>query len=137
MRYRARVIQFKARNKIQRGAGALLGGTGGSSHISFRRLAGGYHHVPNVNANSDGDFNFNLGSLENVWNANYAFFSFRDLNDFSRSLLLAGGSFFCKIFLPAPKHAANLIKKKYEHAVVFMINDLLFPTYLQKEFKQV
>ena len=29
----------------------------------MRRYADGNHRVPNVNANSDGDFNFNLGGF--------------------------------------------------------------------------
>jgi len=29
----------------------------------------GNHRVPNVNANSDGDFKFNLGNFENDWNS--------------------------------------------------------------------
>lgn len=39
----------------------------------LEECADGYHRVPNVNANSDGDFNFNLGNFENVWNQNNAF----------------------------------------------------------------
>ncbi len=31
------------------------------------RYADGNHRVPNVNCNSDGDFKFNLGNFENVW----------------------------------------------------------------------
>ena len=40
------------------------------------RCTDGYRRVPNVNANLDGDFNWNLDNLENVWNDNNAFFSF-------------------------------------------------------------
>ena len=43
------------------------------------RYADGNHRVPNVNANSDGDFNFNLGNFENVWNQNNAFLCFCNL----------------------------------------------------------
>jgi len=39
--------------------GAAAGGLEGMLHIT-RGFADGYHRVPNVNANSDGDFNFNL-----------------------------------------------------------------------------
>ena len=37
------------------------------------RYADGNHRVPNVNCNSDGDFNWNLDNFENVWNDNNAF----------------------------------------------------------------
>jgi hypothetical protein len=35
--------------------------------------------VPEVNANNDGDFNFNLGNFENEWNDNNALLVFCDL----------------------------------------------------------
>lgn len=72
-----REYSFSARSKIQRRAGALLGGMGGMSYIAGED-ADGNHRVPNVNANSDGDFNFNLGNFENVWNDNNALLCFRN-----------------------------------------------------------
>jgi hypothetical protein len=42
----------------------------------LRGFADGNHRVPNVNANSDGGFNFNLGNFENVWNDDNAFLCF-------------------------------------------------------------
>ena len=36
----------------------------------------GYHRVPNVNRNSDGDFKFNLDNFENDWNDNYVLLAF-------------------------------------------------------------
>ena len=52
----------------------------------LERYADGNHRVPNVNANSDGDFNFNLGNFENEWNDDNAFLCFCNSNDFSRYL---------------------------------------------------
>ena len=77
-----RASEHKARSKIQRGAGALLGGIDGASYKALGRYADGNHRVPNVNANSHGDFDFNLGNFENVWNDNNAFFCFCDSYDF-------------------------------------------------------
>ena len=50
--------------------------------------ADGNHRVPNVNANSDGDFNFNLGNFENPWNDDNVLLCFCNLNDFSHYLLV-------------------------------------------------
>jgi hypothetical protein len=36
----------------------------------------GNHRVPNVNANSDGDFNFDLGNFENDWNSDNCLLAF-------------------------------------------------------------
>ena len=36
----------------------------------------GYHRVPNMNRNSDGDFKFNLDNFENDWNDNYVLLAF-------------------------------------------------------------
>ncbi len=58
--------------------------TDGPSYIASGGYADGYHRVPNVNANSDGDFNWNLGNFEKVWNDNNAFLCFCNLYDFSR-----------------------------------------------------
>jgi hypothetical protein len=41
----------------------------------------GYHRVPEVNADTDGDFIWNLGHIEAVWNDNDAFLCFRDLSE--------------------------------------------------------
>ena len=40
--------------------------------------ADGNHRVPNVNAHSGGDFDFDLGNFENVWHDNLAFLCFSD-----------------------------------------------------------
>jgi len=42
--------------------------------------AGGCHRVPVVNARSDGDFNFDLGSFEDVWGDGDALLCFCDLS---------------------------------------------------------
>jgi len=47
------------------------------------RYADGNHRVPNVNCNSDGDFKFNLGNFENVWNDDNAFLCFCNLLEIS------------------------------------------------------
>ena len=41
--------------------------------------AGGSHRVPGVDAHSDGDFCFDLGSFENVWDDDGAFLCFCDI----------------------------------------------------------
>ena len=38
-------------------------------HAYLWQDSDGNHRVPNVNANSDGDFKFNLGNFENDWNS--------------------------------------------------------------------
>ena len=40
--------------------------------------ADGSHRVPYLNADSDGDFHFNLGNFESAWSGNRAFLCFRD-----------------------------------------------------------
>ncbi|MDO8555235.1 MAG: hypothetical protein Q7R75_01565 [bacterium] len=45
--------------------------------------ADGYRRVPDVRAYSDGDFNFNLGNFEDVWDGNDAFFCFSDVEPVS------------------------------------------------------
>lgn len=64
-----------AQNKIQGAAGAASGGIDGALY-KLKWSADGNHRVPEVNANSDGDFNWNLGNFENVWNDNNAFLCF-------------------------------------------------------------
>ncbi len=66
----------------------------------MRRYADGNHRVPNVNANSDGDFNFNLGNFENVWNDDNAFLCFCNSYDFSRYLLV--GVLSARFFFQPP-----------------------------------
>jgi len=44
------------------------------------------HRVPNFNANSNGDFNWNLGNFENPWGVSDAVLCFRDRLDFSHSI---------------------------------------------------
>jgi len=78
---------IEARNKIQRRAETLLGGSDDAPYKASGGFADGNHRVPNVNANSDGDFNFNLGNFENAWNDNNALLCFCNSNDFSRYLL--------------------------------------------------
>ena len=48
----------------------------------------GHHRVPNVNANSDGDFNFDLDNLEYDWDDDYAFLGFRHLFEISSAPLV-------------------------------------------------
>ena len=72
----------QAPHKIQ---GMAAAAPGGSEGMAYGRLcAGGNHRVSNVNANSDGDFNFNLGNFENDWDDNNSLLVFRDSNDFFR-----------------------------------------------------
>jgi hypothetical protein len=47
----------------------------------------GNHRVPNVNANTDGDFKFNLGNFESDWNADNCLLCVCYSFDFSRYLL--------------------------------------------------
>jgi len=41
-------------------------------------VAGGYHRVPLVSADSDGNFDFDLGFFENDWNVDYCLLCFCD-----------------------------------------------------------
>lgn len=59
-------MSIKAQNKIQRITGVVLGEKG--RHAVHTADGDGNHRVPNVNRNSDGDWNFNLGNFENDWN---------------------------------------------------------------------
>lgn len=79
-----------------------------ASRTFARRDSDGNHRVPNVNRDSDGDWNFNLGNFENDWNDDRCLFCFRDTSDFLP--LSIGGSFFLKAFLPAAKLASDLLK---------------------------
>jgi hypothetical protein len=88
------------------------------------RYADGNHRVPNVNCNSDGDFKFNLGNFENVWNDdgwNVNANSVENPNEwndgnqvFSRncwfSPRLGSGSFCLKTFLPSTELSADLLE---------------------------
>ena len=67
----------------------------------------GYHRVPNVNRNSDGDFKFNLDNFENDWNDNYVLLAF--CHSFV-SPTITGGSFVSSVFFPSTEHATNLIE---------------------------
>ena len=116
----------EVRNKIQSGAGALLGEKDDISYIVSGR-ADDNHRVPNVNANSNGDWNWNLGNFENVWNDNNAFLCFCNLyHFFSLPVYLAslsrlgGRSFICQIFLPTSKHTPNFIQKKDRIRILLM-----------------
>ena len=55
--------------------------------------ADGYHRVPSVNRNSDGDFKFNLGNFENDWNDDNCLLCFRYSSGFSRLILTSGREF--------------------------------------------
>ena len=46
-------------------------------------------------------------------------------------------SFVSKVFLPTAKHSTDFIKEEYERAVTFMVNDFVFPAYLQKKLQQI
>lgn len=82
---------------------------GGALHTASG-YADGNRRVPNVNANSSGDFNFNLGYFENDWNENNAFFSFCDLYDFSR--YFRAGVFSCKFFFHPPSMRPTSSKRR-------------------------
>lgn len=71
--------------------------------------------MPNVNANSDGDFNFNLGNFENDWDDENVLLVFRDVFDFSRHL--RGGSFLMQALLPPAKHPANIVQQNNKRSV--------------------
>ena len=58
--------------------------------LAYHTFLDGYHRVPNVNVNSNGDFNWNLDNFEDGWNDNDRFLRFRGLFDFSRYLLVVG-----------------------------------------------
>jgi hypothetical protein len=64
-------------SKIQRVAGAVLGGMEGALYIACV-CADGNRRVPNVNANTDGDFKFNLGNFGNDWNSDNCVLCFCD-----------------------------------------------------------
>lgn len=68
-------------------AGAVLGGLEGILYIACE-YSDGNHRVPNVNANSDGDFKFNLGNFENPWDDDNCLACFCDSFDFSHYLLV-------------------------------------------------
>ena len=65
-----------------------------------RRDSDGNHRVPNVNRNSDGDWNFNLGNFENDWNDDNCLLCF--YNSFDSSRYLLAGVFSCKLFFQPP-----------------------------------
>jgi len=71
MKYKERLRLFLV---VQTAHRTLLGGV----------LADGNHRVPNVNVNSDGDFNFNLGNFENDWNDDNVLLCFSDHPGFFR-----------------------------------------------------
>ena len=77
------------------------------------RFLDGYHRVPNVNRNSDGDFDFNLGNFEKPWNDGYVLltfcYSFVSTPSFGVVFLHS----FLDIFLPTAEHAANFVQKRY------------------------
>lgn len=88
-----------------------------------------------MNANSDGDFNFNLGNFENAWNDNNALLCFCNLRDFFSAL--ARRSFVSKAFLPTSKHTTDFVEKQNKFPVSFVVNYFMLPCQLQKKFKQV
>jgi hypothetical protein len=90
---------MNAPNKIQRVTGVARGGMESISYIACV-YSDGNHRVPNVNRNSDGDFNFNLGYFENEWNADNCLLCFCYSFDFSRYLL--AGVFSCRFFFHPP-----------------------------------
>jgi hypothetical protein len=67
---------------------------------TFATYSDGNHRVPNVNANSDGDFKFNLGNFENDWNAENVLLCFCDSYYFSHYHL--AGVFSCRFFFQPP-----------------------------------
>ncbi len=89
--------------------------------------------MPNVNANSDGDFEFNLGNFESDWNAENALLCFCHATDFPR---LPGGGFVIQALLPAAQHAAHFLEIGYERAIGLMVEHFLLPPELQEEFKR-
>ncbi len=60
------LLSIKAQNKIQRMTGVVLGEK--RKRAVHTTDDDGNHRVPNMNRNSDGDWNFNLGNFENDWN---------------------------------------------------------------------
>jgi hypothetical protein len=77
----------------------------GTSHTA-RVFLEGYHRVPNVNANSEGDFNANLGNFEKVWNQNNAFFYFSDYQD---PFLFTSGGFVFQTVFPTTEHTSYFV----------------------------
>ena len=67
---------------------------------TFATYSDGNHRVPNVNANSDGDFKFNLGNFENDWDADNVLLCFCDSYCFSCYYLV--GVFSCRFFFHPP-----------------------------------
>ena len=103
------VRECRTRDKVQRRIGILLGGPDDTAYKASGGSADGYHRVPNVNANSDDDFKFNLGNFEKVWNDDNTLLCFCDGIRFLP--LLSGGSFVFNAFLPSAKHAPHLIEQ--------------------------
>ena len=91
--------ELKTQSKIQRTAGAILGGMEGVLYVAYAH-ADGDPRVPNVNANTDGDFKFNLGNFENDWNSDNVVLCFCDLLHFSCYLLV--GVLSCRFFFHPP-----------------------------------
>lgn len=67
---------------------------------TFATYSDGNHRVPNVNANTDGDFKFNLGNFENDWNGDNCLLCFCD--SYCCSCYYLVGVFSCKFFFQPP-----------------------------------
>ncbi len=67
--------------------GVVLGGTEGALYIACVH-ADGNRRVPNVNANTDGGFKFNLDDWHGDWGSDDVLVCFCDSFDFSRYLLV-------------------------------------------------
>ena len=93
-------------------------------HTLLWRDPNGNHRVPYLNANSDGDFNFDLDNFENDWNDNNVLLCF--CYSFVSSPPNKWGSFllnlFLDIFLPSSEHSSDFIEIENKSAVLFMIN---------------
>ncbi len=69
----------QAQDKIQGMTGVVPGGKG--RHAVHTADGDGNHRVPNLNRNSDGDWNFNLGNFEKDWNDDNCLLCFCHLFD--------------------------------------------------------
>lgn len=102
---------------------------------TFTTYSDGNHRVPNVNANSDGDFNFNLGNFENDWNSDNCLLCFCDSYYFSCYHLV--GVFSCRFFFQPPEHSSDFIQLEYDVCVNSMIKSFMLPADLKKKLQQI
>jgi hypothetical protein len=86
-------------------AGAAFGGIESVLYIACW-FVDGYRRVPYVNANSDGDFKFDLGNFENTWNPDNCLLCFCNL--FVSPAIICWWEFCLRGFSSNPQAYARL-----------------------------